>query len=70
MAKRSKPTGKGESKTPIKEEAITAPVDEETPASGKDGEKFDFFYVLAGGGVLIGVILIIFIVLRYVLHVV
>lgn len=70
MVKRSKPTGKGESKTPIKEDAITASVDEETTASGKDGETFDFFYVLAGGGVLIGVILIIFIVLRYVLHMV
>jgi len=70
MAKRSKPSGKGESKTPIKEDAIIDSVNEETTASGKDGERFDFFYVLAGGGALIGVILIIFIILRYVLHMV
>ncbi|HET6580950.1 MAG TPA: hypothetical protein VFG36_03625 [Methanoregula sp.] len=70
MAKRSKPSGKGESKIPIKEEAIIESVNEETTASGGDGQRFDFFYVLAGGGALIGVILIIFIILRYILHMV
>jgi hypothetical protein len=70
MAKRSKPSGKGENKTPIKEDAITDSDNEETITSGKGSGRFDFFYVLAGGGALIGVILIIFIILRYVLHVV
>jgi hypothetical protein len=39
-------------------------------ASGKEGEGIDFFYILAGGGVLIGVILVVFMILRYVLHVI
>lgn len=58
---------KVESITPVKEETI-ASVKEETIASGKDSEGIDFFYILAGGGILIGVILVIFLIFRYVLH--
>ena len=50
-----------------KEETI-ASVKEETTTSGKEGEGIDFFYILAGGGVLIGIILVIFLIFRYVLH--
>jgi len=39
-------------------------------ASGKESKEIDFFYVLAGGGVLIGVILVAYIILRYVFHVI
>ncbi|MCK9590398.1 MAG: hypothetical protein M0Q91_00100 [Methanoregula sp.] len=46
-----------------------------SPVSGKEkeveeGKGIDFFYILTGGGVLIGIILIIFIILRYVLHII
>jgi hypothetical protein len=68
MAKRSKPSGKEESKTPVKEDTLIASVKDGTIASGKDGGRIDFFYVLAGGGAILGVILIVFIILRYVLH--
>jgi hypothetical protein len=70
MAKGSKPSAKGGYKTPVKEDAFKASGQEETIISGKDGGKIDFFYILAGGGVLIGVILIIFIIFRYVFHMV
>ena len=70
MAKGSKSSGKGETKIPIKEDAFIASGKEETVITGNGSGGVDFFYVLAGGGALIGVILIIFMVLRYVLHVV
>jgi hypothetical protein len=38
--------------------------------SDKEDKGIDFFYILAGGGGVIGIILIGFILLRYVLHVV
>lgn len=66
MVKKSKPSVKGEPIASVKEEPIVS-VKEEPITSGKDGERIDFFYVLAGGGILIGVILVIFIILRYVL---
>lgn len=68
MAKKSKPPVKWE-KAVVKEEA-PALIKEETPASGKEGEGIDFFYILAGGGVLLVVIFIGFLLLRYVLHVI
>jgi hypothetical protein len=68
MAKKSKPSGKAESKPVGKTETITS-VKEETPAPGKDGGKIDFFYLMNGAGVLIGIIYIIYIILHYVLHI-
>ncbi len=73
MVKKSKPPVKVE-KAVVKEEVqvvkeeTPASVKEETTVSGKEGEGIDFFYILAGGGVLIGVILLIFLIFRYVLH--
>ena len=68
MAKKSKPSGKAESKPVGKTETITS-VKEETPAPGKDGGKIDFFYLMNGAGVLIGIIYIIYIILHYLLHI-
>lgn len=76
MVKKSKPSGKVESTASVKEETIavkeetTASVKEEAIASGKDGEGINFFYVFAGGGALLAIIFIMFIILRYVLHMV
>jgi hypothetical protein len=68
MAKKSKSSVKAESEDFVKEE--TAAVHEDTITSGKDCEKVDFFYILAGGAALLIIIYIIFVVLRYVLHIV
>ena len=67
MVKKSKPSVKVESIASDKEEPIVSDKEKPIP-SGKDGEGIDFFYVLAGGGILIGVILVIFLIFRYVLH--
>lgn len=68
MAKKSKPLIKEESLSSVEEEIIES-VKKETAASGKeDGKGIDFFYVLTGGGALLGLIMILFIILRYVLH--
>ena len=56
MAKKSKPSGKAESKAPVKEE---------TAESGEDGGIIDFFYLMNGAGVLIGIIFVIFILFHY-----
>ncbi|MFA5348323.1 MAG: hypothetical protein WC294_09300 [Methanoregula sp.] len=75
MVKKSRSSGKAESKALIKEEAVAGkeealPSGEvETTVSGKESGKIDFFYILAGGGVLIGIILIIIGILRYMIHV-
>lgn len=71
MVKKSKPSVKGESIASVKDETIA--VKEEATASGKEkeveeGKGIDFFYILTGGGALIGVIFVVFILLRYVLH--
>jgi hypothetical protein len=48
-----------------------------SPVSGKEkeeekeveeGMRIDFFNILTGGGVLIGILMVIFIIFRYVLH--
>ena len=57
MAKKSKPSGKAESKAPVKEE---------TAESGEDGGIIDFFYLFNGIGILIGIIYIIFGIFHYV----
>ena len=56
MAKKSKPSGKAESKPSVKEETIV---------SVEDGGIIDFFYLMNGAGVLIGIIYIIFIFVHY-----
>ncbi len=73
MAKKSKPPVKVEKavvkeETEVVREETQASGKEETISSGKEGEGIDFFYILAGGGALIGVILLIFLIFRYVLH--
>jgi hypothetical protein len=68
MAKKSKPSVKAESIASVKEEPVVS-VKEETIPSGKDGEGINFFYILAGGGILIGIILIVFGILPYVFRV-
>jgi hypothetical protein len=72
MVKKSKPSVKVESIASVKDEILES-VKEETIASGKekdaeDGKGIDFFYILTGGGVLIGILMVIFIIFRYVLH--
>jgi hypothetical protein len=56
------------SKTSVKEES-KASDEEEYRVSSKEPARIDFFYILTGGGVLIGVILVIFIIFRYIFHV-
>jgi hypothetical protein len=68
MVKKSKPSVKEESIALVKEETIA--VKEEAAASGKDDQGIDFFYILAGGGVLIGILMFIFLIFRYVLQVI
>jgi len=75
MAKKSKPPVKVEKavvkeETEVVREEAQASGKEETISSGKEGEGIDFFYILAGGGALIGVILFIFLIFRYVFHVI
>ena len=57
MAKKSKPSGKAESLASVKEETIV---------SVEEGGKIDFFYLMNGAGVLIGIIFVIFILFHYV----
>lgn len=70
MVKKSKPSVKVESKVLDKEETIE--VKEEIKASIKEEEKegkgIEFYTIATGTGILIGLILIVFIILRYVLH--
>jgi len=61
MVKKSKPSVKAESVASDKEETLP---------SGKESEGIDFFNILAGGGALIGIILLVFVIFRYVLHVI
>ena len=65
MAKKSKPSGKAESKPSGKAESL-ASVKEETVVSVEDGGIIDFFYLMNGAGVLIGIIFVIFILFHYV----
>jgi hypothetical protein len=51
----------------VKEVKTTAKGGAQAP--GKESEGIDFFYILAGGGGLIGAILVIFVLLHYVFHV-
>ena len=74
MAKKSKPPVKVEPKAAVKEETIAVKEEAqtsdkgETTAPGKEGEGIDFFYILAGAGVIIIAIMVILIIFRYVLH--
>jgi len=61
MAKKSKPSAK--------EDAIVS-VKEETIVSGEDEARFNYIDFFNAAGILIAIIFIIFIILRYVLHVV
>ena len=61
MAKKSKPSAK--------EDAIVS-VKEETIVSGEDEARFNYIDLFNAAGILIAIIFIIFMVLRYVLHVV
>ncbi len=61
MAKKSKPSAK--------EDAIVS-VKEETIVSGEDEARFNYIDLFNAAGILIAIIFIIFIILRYVLHVV
>jgi len=65
MAKKSKPSGKSESKPSGKAESL-ASVKEETIVSVEEGGKIDFFYLMSGAGVLIGIIYFIFIFVHFV----
>jgi hypothetical protein len=67
MAKKSKPSGKVESTASVKEETV-APVEEETRK--KEGTGIDFFYILAAGGILIGVIMVFFLIFRTIFHII
>ena len=57
MAKKSKPSGKAGSLASVKEETVV---------SVEEGGIIDFFYLMNGVGVLIGIIFIIFILFHYV----
>ena len=68
MVKKSKPSGKGESKASGEEETI-APVKELTIPTSEDGGIIDFYYFFNGVGVLTGIFFIIIGLLRYVFHI-
>ncbi len=61
MAKKSKPS--------VKEYTIVT-VKEETIVSGEDEARFNYVDLFNAAGILIAIIFIIFIILRYVLHMV
>jgi hypothetical protein len=67
IVKKSKPSVKVKSKASVREEDTA--VKEETIAAVVDGGKIDFFYLMNGAGVLIGIIYIIFGILHYVLRI-
>jgi len=76
MVKKSRPSGKGESKAAVKEEPkVTGteeskePVIEETIISVKDGGIINFYYFFNGIGIVIGIIFVIFAIFRYLFHV-
>ncbi len=73
MVKKSRPSGKGETKTPVKEETLAVEkeipaVYEGTIAAGKAGKGIDFYHILAGGGAVWGAIMVVILILRYLLH--
>jgi hypothetical protein len=83
MAKGTKRSTKKELKQPVKieskpmvEEGTTvpveveskAPVDGESAISAKEDKGIDFVYVMMGGGILIGVMFIVYGLFHYVLH--
>jgi hypothetical protein len=68
MAKKSKPSGKGESKATGEEETI-APGKELTIPFSEDGGIIDFYYFFNGVGILTGIFFIIVGLLRYVFHI-
>ena len=73
MVKKSKPSGKAESRAPVKTEPKVT-VEEEATVSGKEvtpptpGGIIDFYKFFVGLGVLIGIIFIVVGLLRYVFH--
>jgi len=76
MAKKSKPSGKGESKTAVKEvsnvtitEEPKESVQEQTIISVKEGGIINFYYFFSALGIVIGIIMIIAAVFRYIFHV-
>jgi hypothetical protein len=68
MAKKSKPSVNVESIASGKEETIE-PVRGETTVSGKEGEGFDAIQILMAIGGFFCVIFLVFLILRYVLHI-
>ena len=68
MVKKSKPSGKGESKASVEEETIPSGKELKIP-SYESGGIIDFYYLFGGIGVLIGIIFIIVGLLRYVFHI-
>lgn len=84
MAKGAKRSTKKESKQPAKkeskpaidegtavpvEEELKAPVEGASAISAKESKGIDFVYVMMGGGILIGVMFIVYGLFHYVLHV-
>ena len=67
MVKKSKTSAKEESNVLVKEETIA--VKEESTTSGKDGEGIDAVRILMAIGGFFCVIVLVFFILRYVLHV-
>jgi hypothetical protein len=83
MAKGTKRSTKKESKQPVKieskpvveegttvpvEEVSKVPVDGESAVSAKEDKGIDFVYVMMGGGILIGVMFIVYGLFHYIFH--
>jgi hypothetical protein len=68
MVKKSRPSGKAESKASGEEETITPGKELDIP-SGEGGGLIDFYYFFNGVGILTGISFIVIGVLRYVFHV-
>jgi hypothetical protein len=65
--KELKPAVEEGSAVPVEEESKT-PVEGESAVSAKEGKGIDFVYVMMGGGILIGVMFIVYGLFHYVLH--
>jgi hypothetical protein len=70
MAKKSRSSGKAEAASSAAAEAETiAPVTDFNVLAPKGG-IIDFYYLFGGIGVLLGIIMVIYILLHYVLHII
>ena len=68
MAKKSKSSVKGESKSSVKEETI-APDTEVYIPTPESGGIINFYYLFGGSGILMTIFMIVYLLLHYVFHI-